>query len=388
MPRVIRVTIIAVATLYVFFLRCHPSGFIMPTFNNRVISTLATVILVVSINACESQSDQQSASVKVRPVKLFTIEKADPSITRSYPGVIDAARSSELAFQVGGLIKEIHVTKAQSVNEGAKVATLDTRDFIRRVESAKATYNIAEAEYQRAVSLVKTGAIARSTLEERKSQRDVAKAQLELAEKALEDTTIYAPFTGVIATVPAKRLKTVKAGDVVVSIIAITNQQLEAKIDLPASVIATLPSNRDYDAVVILDTAPQQRIPATYSEASLEADPISQTYEITFIFRPPDDFLILPGMNATVELRSSDDKFSNSESIVSVPLAAIMSNNNEKYVWLLNSETMTVAKRQISIVDGIGETVTVTAGLASGDVIVGAGAAYLADGMKVRAWTE
>jgi hypothetical protein len=48
---------------------------------------------------------------------------------------------------------------------------------------------------------------------------------------------------------------------------------------------------------------------------------------------------------------------------------------------------MTVARSPIRVEPGIGETVTVISGLSPGDRIVGAGGAYLTDGMKVEAWT-
>ena len=42
----------------------------------------------------------------------------------------------------------------------------------------------------------------------------------------------------------------------------------------------------------------------------------------------------------------------------------------------------------MQIEQGIGEMLLVTAGLEEGDVIVGAGASYLAEGMKVQAWIK
>ena len=49
---------------------------------------------------------------------------------------------------------------------------------------------------------------------------------------------------------------------------------------------------------------------------------------------------------------------------------------------------MTVSRREITVADGIGEYAVVTEGLAAGETIVTAGAAFLADGMQVQPWTE
>ena len=49
---------------------------------------------------------------------------------------------------------------------------------------------------------------------------------------------------------------------------------------------------------------------------------------------------------------------------------------------------MTVSKRKVTVKEGIGSRLVIEAGLNPGDIIVGAGASYLAEGMKVREWIK
>ena len=42
----------------------------------------------------------------------------------------------------------------------------------------------------------------------------------------------------------------------------------------------------------------------------------------------------------------------------------------------------------VTVGEGVGEYVAVTEGLAAGDTIATAGAAFLAEGMQVRPWTD
>ncbi len=134
-----------------------------------------------------------------------------------------------------------------------------------------------------------------------------------------------------------------------------------------------------------MDAAPNQLIEAEFKEASLIADTASQTYAITFAFRPPENLLVLPGMNATVELRI-ENQAQTEHTRVAVPLDAVTSDGQSSYVWVVNQEAMTVSKRTVSIEDSVGKTVVVTAGLNAHDTIVGAGAAYLSEGMQIREW--
>ncbi len=69
-------------------------------------------------------------------------------------------------------------------------------------------------------------------------------------------------------------------------------------------------------------------------------------------------------------------------------LTAIASDGDSTYVWVVDPDLMTVSRREVTIADGIGETVVVTEGLGAGETIATAGASFLADGMQVRPWSE
>ncbi|MGH1472505.1 MAG: efflux RND transporter periplasmic adaptor subunit [Cellvibrionaceae bacterium] len=321
----------------------------------------------------------------MRPVKLINVSEAEATKVNQFPAVIGANRLSELGFQVGGMLQELPVKESQRLKRGDLIAKLDQRDFKSALDSAKAQFQSAEAEYQRAVRLAEEDAIAGNVLEQRLTQFDVSKAQLDQAEKALSDSVLRAPFTGIVAQKLVKELQTLSPGQVVVNFMSA--DALEATIDLPASFLARIPkdesdsSNRQ--AFVILDSAPNQLIEAEFKGASLIADTASQTYAITFAFRPPENLLILPGMNATVELRIETQSKSKR---VAVPMGAVTSDGENTYVWVVDQEAMTVSKRVVTIDEGVGDTVVVISGLNESDTIVGAGAAYLSEGMKIREW--
>ena len=65
-----------------------------------------------------------------------------------------------------------------------------------------------------------------------------------------------------------------------------------------------------------------------------------------------------------------------------------ISDGEARFVWIVDQDSMTVSKREVTVSDGIGETAIVTEGLEMGETIATAGASYLAEGMQVRPWTE
>ncbi len=320
-----------------------------------------------------------------RPVKLITTDVANELRVRRYPAAVSAALSRELSFNVSGLIEDLTVKESHKVDKNATIAKLDQSTFQNKVEAARATFETSEKEYQRGIRLQKGDAISKSDLEKRKSQRDIAKAELDIAKKALNDTVLKAPFAGVVSKVEVKKLQNIQAGEAIITLFE--ENRLQATINLPASVLATSMQRKEEKSFVIFEAAPNQRIPAMFQEAKLEADTATQTFAITFSFQPPENLITLPGMNAMVEIVSSQDKSVDKKTGVSVPLGAILSDGKAEYVWLVNMDTMTVSKRKVTVLTSIGETVVVTKGLSAGDTIAGAGASYLTEGMKVRQWS-
>ncbi|MCG8462575.1 MAG: efflux RND transporter periplasmic adaptor subunit [Holophagales bacterium] len=349
---------------------------------------LTLALLALALAACGTESDDPAPEQQARPVKLLTVGEADGGGLRRFPATVEAAESSTLAFQVSGSILEIPVKEAQEVEQGAVLARLDARDLQSNLDAARAQFDNAESEYQRALRLIEGDAIARGAVEQRKAARDTAKAQLDAAEKALRDTVLTAPFDGVVATVHASKLQNVAPQAEIVTLIG--SDEREVTVDIPASIVARTREGDPVDTHVVLDVAPGVRIPATFDEATLEADPATQTYEVTFRFQPPTDLNVLPGMNATLIAEANGTRRGEAADGVgvSVPLAAVQSEAERNYVWVIDRGSMTASKRFVAIQPGIGETVVVTEGLDAGETIAGAGAAYLAEGMAVREWTE
>ena len=358
----------------------------MPARSTQAVRLITLLIVLVAASSCGDKEDDQIREPVIRPVKLITLSPASNEETSRYPAVVNAAQFSELSFLVGGLIEEIAIVEAQQVNEGDLIARLDQRDYQSQLDSAQSQFQNAEEEYQRAVRLSQEDAIALSVLEQRESQRVVAKSQFDTAEKALQDTVIRAPFAGAVVQVPVRERQNVSAGQLVAALMG--HGKLEVTVDVPASVIAEAQQMEDNSAFVILDTSPEDRIEATFTEANLLADTASQTYSVTFTFEPPSDLVILPGMNATLELSGSRNSNIAETKRISVPLSAIVIEGNAKFVWVVDQDSMTVSRREVTVADGIGDTAVVTEGLTLGDTIATAGASYLSDGMQVRPWTE
>lgn len=342
-------------------------------------------ILSFTMFACAGETEV-SPEPAVRPAKLIIVKAAESRRTIRFPAVIRASRSTQLAFEVGGRITDIDIIESAEVEQGQVLAKLDQRDYVNRLAQARSEFENTDSEYQRARRLAAQDAISKSVLDGRRAQRDIARAALDTAEKALSDTTLTAPYSGAISVVNVKQFQNVQALE---SIATLQSEGVEALVNIPARIVAYVPQLTPVSTKVILDAAPTQQIPATFKEASGEADPNTQTYEVSFTFTPPEQLLILPGMTATLvsELELSD--FANQQfGGVTVPLSAIVAEGEERFVWVTDPETMTVSKRIVTVGANVEESVAITAGLEAGETIVAAGGSFLHEGLKVRPWEQ
>lgn len=323
----------------------------------------------------------------VRPVKMFTVQGASAGQTREYPGTVRAAQTAEMAFEVAGKIVEFRFTEGQQVPAGDVIARLDPRDFQSQVDAAQAEYDNNLLNFQRAQKLVDEGALAPIERDRRKTALDTSDARLREAKKALEDTELRAPFSGVMARKLVEDFANVQAKQVV--LVLTDEEHLEIKLAVPERDLAgqrdrsrTLQDiNADIKPEVVVTSIPDRRFPATLTELAATADPTSRTFEATLTFRPPDDIQVLPGMTARVIIRVPRSR----NSAILVPAtAAVADDEGKAFVWLVNPADMTVSRRPVELGPLTGSDATVSSGLQGGELIVTSGVGQLRDGMKVR----
>lgn len=351
--------------------------------SNRNVLVIAISSLLLS--ACSKEVEVQTAEI-VRPAKLIEVQVTSNEKLFNFPAVVEALSSKDLTFQVSGQIEKLNVKAGQEIKKGEVISQLVQRDFLNSLETAQTQFDAAKIDFERAERLIVEDAISRSVYDQRLTALNVASSQLDSAKKALEDTVLLSPFDGVIAVKQAKELETVSPSTAVVTIQ--TEGAAEALVKIPASLVSRSKQIEPLETVITLDAAPDVKISAQFVSASTIADEKSQTFDVRFGFAPPDSLTILPGMSGTIKSRIVFAGDASKAGQISVPLSAIVTDSDGQFVWLVNSETMRVSKREISVGAGVGELLVVESGLKEGDIIVGAGASYLNEGLKIRALNQ
>ena len=185
---------------------------------NRAIRFLVALILLA---ACTSnkEGDKEDSSMEMHQqqmnetyVDTMVLHRTDFNKQIVCNGRLKAKAKSELNFKGQGIIAEVFVREGQHVAKGALIATLVKDDLQRELE--KAEHELKRAKVELTDKLIGLGyddlnAVPADVMEraEVMSGYYSAKFQLQSAKKALEDCNLYAPFSGRIADLEAKRFQ-------------------------------------------------------------------------------------------------------------------------------------------------------------------------------------
>lgn len=313
----------------------------------------------------------------IRPVLAMRAANAQAFVERSFTGRAKATRAANIAFEVSGRLVERPVLVGQTVQQGHLLARLDPRDFQNALHQARASRQRAQALRDRIAQAAKTGAVSEQELTDAEAGLEVARAEVQIREKALEDSRLYAPFPGTISSILVENHENVRAKQVIMRLL--DTSKIEMIVDIPETLISLAPYVKDVK--VTFDTFPDREIPATIKEISNEASPLTRTYSVNLIMDQPADIKILPGMAGRASGRP-EVPGNLDETGHEVNVSAVFSDDAERsHVWVIEDG---VAHRREVEVGQLTARGIIVRGVKSGEWIAIAGVHTLQEGQKVR----
>lgn len=347
----------------------------------RVVA-LATVLLVSG--GCSEPPPP--AAPPARPVKMMTIG-GEGGGTLEFPGTLRAVQHADMAFEVPGRIREFPVREGEPVRAGQVLARLDPRDYEAELDKARTNTNKARADFERYDTLYRQGISPKMELERYQRLYENSQANQRIAEKAVEDTVLRAPFDGVLAAKRVEDFANVLAKQPVLVLQDATTLRIDAAV--PERDFARMQPGLTLAARtarlrprVVVSGVPGREFPARITEFTTVADPATRTYRATLEFNADDGLTVLPGMTARVILSVGDA--GGATGVLRVPATAIVADGAEPFVWIVDPDSMRVAKAPVQLGEASGDTVEVLAGLGAGQTIATSGVQLLRDGMTVR----
>lgn len=338
---------------------------------------LVLIAVATLIAGCKKEPPAEEV---IRPVRAVKIGDTESVTSRSFPGQAEATEEVNLTFEVPGRLIERPVNKGDEVKKGDLLARLDPRDYENDLATAQAREKQAKAYWERIDKAVKSGAVSEQDLTDAQAAFDVAKAEVRIKQKALDDTKITAPYDGIIAATYVENYEQVRSKQNILRLLDIS--KIEVTVAIPENLILMSPYIKELSCR--FDAFSDQELIGYIKEVGTEASTATRTFPVTVVMEQPKDFNVLPGMACTIQAKTIELPEGQAQAGYVVPVSSLSTDTAGKsYVWIID-ETSQIAKQHEVINKGLTSIGVQIQGVEKGQWIATAGVHTLRDGQKVR----
>jgi HlyD family secretion protein len=367
-----------------------------------VLITTVVIVLAAGIFGYKLLSSAFNSAVEVRLVTATLQTPAQSNAIFTASGYVVAQRKAAVASKGTGRLIYLGVVEGDKVRKNQIIARLENTDV--KAQYAEATANLelqqsglkdAQHNYDREKALFKTGSATQASVDAAESNYlhvlasiNVAKAQVQAGEVALENTIIRAPFDGTVLTknadvgeIVAPLAAGINSRGAVVTIADMSSLQVEA--DVSESNIEKI--SPDQEGEIILDAYPGHSYSGFVAKIVPTADRTKATVLVKVGFKNYDS-RVLPEMSAKVIFLPKGSAKTSSEEqqpVLVVPVTAVANRDGKQVVFTVKNN----AAVQIQVTTGrqLDSYIEIKSGLKSGDQVIDNITDNIKDGIKVKA---
>ncbi len=391
-------------------------------FRRNLFITLLAAALAVACDRAGADSPATPADAAV--ISVSTVEVVEQPIKRfiRVSGTLTAQEEADVAAEVAGRVVATPVERgsrvgasdslvrlaaaegeAQAIEAQANAAQIEARlgiangtpfavESVPEVASARANVQLARSEFERARTLhaqkllsqsefdqssAKTEAaerqydMAKNTAAQQYQSLLAARARVTLAQKALSDTTVRAPFAGVVGERFVSVGDYVTRGTKVATVMRV--DPLRVELTVPEQFVSVVATGRNVTFEV--DAYPGETFvgQVRYVSPSVVASTRALTLEAIV---PNTANRLKPGFFATAQIEQA-----NMLPGLLVPVTAVRTVSGTARVFVVNGDR--VEERVVTVGQVVGERVEITSGVKAGERVVGSGVDRVVDGVRV-----
>jgi len=297
-------------------------------------------------------------------------------------GTLVASQGVDISSEVGGIVRAINFKSGQEVKSATLLLQLDDQTEVASLKAAKAQYLSDNSQYQRLLKLKNQSFVTKNDLDTQAGLVDIARAQIGVAEAALEKKGIVAPFSGKLG------IRQVDVGEYIAPGTPIVTLQSVDKLLLDF----TLPESNFKDLAVgqsikfKVRSYPDKTFKAKITAWDPRLDENTRNVTIRAEVNNKQRRLA-PGMFAEMEVTSTKRM-----TVLAVPETAIFYNIYGEAVYVLEKPEATegdidpgyrLAARQVDVAYRSNGIAGLSQGIKDGDQVVTAGQLKLYPSLKV-----
>ena len=390
-----------------------------------MLRSLSFVILAATAAAgCGAGADTSTATPEAVAVTISAASAAEEPLTRfiRVSGTLTPQEDAEVAAEIAGRIVATPVERgslvrandalvqiaateveAQAREAQSNVGQIEARlgleggaafdpERVPEVANARATYQLSLSEFARAQRLYDDKLLAQSEFDQRRAQLEAtqrqyevsqngaaqqyqsligARARVTVAQKALADTVVRAPFAGAVGERFVSVGDYVTRGTKVASVVRV--DPLRVELTVPEQYVSTVAVGRVVTFEV--DAYPGETFTGHVRYVSPSVTAATRALTIEAIVPNPSGRL-KPGFFATAQIEEAQKRAG-----ILVPAAAVRTVAGTARVFVINADR--VEERIVMTAPATGNRTEIVSGLKRGEQVAATGVDQLVDGVRV-----
>jgi RND family efflux transporter MFP subunit len=342
----------------------------MKTLHSLPSLTVAALAVMAAAGCSKPPASPRAAQAALAPLTatVHVVGTGTHQAVEEVVGTVRAKLRAVLEAKVSGRIEHLPVVTGQRVKQGELLVRLDAREIRARLDQALAVREQAENDLGRFSALLQQQAVTRAEFDAVQARQRVAQAAVTEAETLLGQSTLVAPFDGVVAR------KWVEIGDLAVpgrALVEIEDPiQLRFEANVPEALIDRVEPGKQLTVRV---ASVDRLIDAVVAEIAPSADPNSRTFLVKLDF-PPQPAL-RAGQFGRVAIPVGEI------AALRVPAAAVVQRGQMELVFVV--EQGRAQLRLIKTGKRLGDEVEVISGVQAGETVILSGVHTLLEGQPI-----
>ncbi|MEM7550226.1 MAG: efflux RND transporter periplasmic adaptor subunit [Bacteroidota bacterium] len=331
------------------------------------------LLLIVFIYSCKKDYTKEgvlerSNVKKVRVTELDHFNGIDPIVAT---GVLASKEEIILSFKTGGIVNSLKFNVGNTVKKGQQLASLNLSEINAQVESAENGYDKSIRDFERAKNLYEDTVATLEQLQNARTARDIAKANLEVANFNKEYSIIKSPVQGTILKRFVEEGQLVSSGQVVFLVGSSGTPDAQIiKVGIADKDVVKV--NLKDEARIKFDAFSKVEYRGSVTEITQSANQKTGLYdlEITLEKYHPE---LKNGFIARIEIIPESG-----DVVYKIPMNALVEGLEKKATIFYTLDGSTVKSKEVEIIDLRDDYFTVSATLLPADAkIVNEGAPFL-----------
>ena len=341
----------------------------------------------------EANAQRAQAPLQLAADEVLQVRRQNLAVGVPVSGALRAVDSAMVKARAGGELQGLTLREGDSVKAGQEVARIDPteararlRQAQQQAEAAKSQVDINQRQYANNRALVDQGFISatalvnsQASLEAAQSSYQAAVAAADVARKALEDTVLRSPISGMVAQRLAQPGERVAVDARIIEVVDLSRLELEALLN-PADSVAVRVGQKAQLTIEGVG-AP---VPATVMRINPSAQAGSRTVPVYLrVEQPASATPLRQGLfvQGTLDTGRAD--------VLAVPLDAVRTDKPAPYMQVLKDGRVAYAEVKTgnrAVVDG--QTLVAVEGIPEGTAVIAGRIGQLREGTAVAVATS